>query len=1046
LEEADLIIAENLENMLQMLSFDWMQEDWIADCDEGTCQWIFDNEEWKMWLHEMTPGRSPLWISGSPGMGKTVLSKFIAKELRQSKTSMYTLSYFFDESISIRSTFKGLLCSLLHQLLTLDKELLSHLHTRSESTSEPLSTSALLKCLSTIFQDADFNGAIIIIDAIDECTDPEMLLKFIRELSRQRIHLVITSKPEKRPRLDNFFHIPLNGADSSKTAVREYLKNECHRVLPLPKINIDEFQVKFESSINQSKHLTFLWIRLAVRLIAMQISLKECRRELKTLLGMEVAANHDNMSALMKRYLNQAFTPRKNIPIEILYVLIVAKAPISIAGLSFFAAAILEPGLLEPEEILDDVTEEDVWEQISSVIDENIPIKFEEQMKMLALVEVREDAVSLMHDSLRHILPSMLLPTATEKNHWPTFTATEFHFLVAQICLSYIIFALQAGSDRYNMLKYAYLYWFEHILAAKDIDPNAEIPESLEKVIGTFFRTVVNDTISSRSSESFDNTILRKWLVEYNNHDGSLERQFLSKDEHVQFSERGLTFAVLAAFDLFPALHFLVPDLTDEDFSRPLSKNSDNPVSLNSLLIGNDSIRSLEWLHGSRAVTCISNWLTTYPNNWRNLELTDRYLELIAQSGSPASVDFFINAFRMNEELLIRLASFHQRTARKGHDEVFLILYQRILSRHMEDGDTPNLDHIQQIAESAAELDLLKLVTELLQKWKLSPERILFHAIQAGAEKTSEHLISRSDVNVDESYGPNGSILHIASSAGSRNIVNALLRRGCRINAMDDRRRIPLHIACQSGNLDVCKLLLNMHEISLLNYADDENMLPLHYAADLCHAHIISLLLEEGSNVFAADKEGRAPLHLVCQQGSYSTAKILLEYGARVEVKDKVGRTPLHYAAISANVELVWLLIGYGASDSARDDDGASPLHRASTRISDVMVKRLVELGSDPNAEDDKGHTPLYYLFYYSESPSRAVFEALMNHGAILNIRDVGHLHNYAKWLEPYKGTGKIVEESSNADDAMLRYNLTQRTWTDEDSPETSYYSAQELY
>jgi ankyrin repeat protein len=1035
--------------MLSELSFDWMQEEWIADCDEGTCHWIFNNKEWNTWLLGSTIERRPLWISGSPGMGKTVLSKFIAKELRQGNPSMITLSYFFDESIAARSTFKGLLRSLLHQLLSLDKELLNHFHINSKSTKEPLSTSTLQKYLASIFQDAEFAGAFIVIDAVDECANHDTLLKFIREQIGGKIRLVITSKPNEWPASiqTDLANIPLDGVDSSQTAVREYLRHECQRVLPpLSDTHIKEFQAKFDALISQVKSLTFLWIRLAVRLIAMQTSLRHCRQEFNTLSKMKLSPNNNNMSALLSRYLKQVFTQRQIIPIEVLYILVIAKAPVSITGLSFFAAALFDSDLCKPDELLGRISDNDVWEPIISRVNENVPLKFEEEIKGLALIQHRDDAVSLMHDSLRHVLPEILDYSTTSKNGWPDFREAQAHFQLAEICLTYAIFALQAGYDHYHLLKYARLYWFEHILTARDINPDEPMSHSLINVVQIFFHMEIhNDMASSRSSEAFDYTVLRKWLIGYNNHDGSFQRQFLSSNDHDQFSERALMLAVLAAFDLIPALSFLVPNIANEDFSRPLSKSSDNPVSLNSLLIGNNSIRSLQWLHGSKAFTCISNWSTTYANKIQGVELTDRYLELIAESGTEKVMRFFIDAFKRDEVLLMRLASFHQKTAGKGHDESFSVLYNEVLAQHIGTASAADKHHIQKIAESAAELDQEDLVAELLEKWDLSPEHILTHAIQAGAEKTSEYLIKRQDVNVNKSYGPKGSILHIASAVGSKNIVNALIQKGCRLNAMDEHRRIPLHIACQSGNLDVCKLLLNMHELSLLNYADEERQLPLHLAAELCHAHIISLLLEEGSNVYAADEKGRAPLHLVCKQGSYSTAKILLQHGARVNVKDKSGLTPLHYAAMSANVELVWLLISYGASVSTGDDDGATPLHKASTFTSGIMVKRLVELGSDPNAEDEQRHTSLYYLFHHTNSPSRAVFDALMTNGAILNLREVGRLSNYTKWLEPYRGTGKIVEISMYPDDIMSQNSLTQGTWTQEESPDDSFHSALEI-
>ncbi|KAM0080926.1 hypothetical protein ACKRZS_006919 [Fusarium odoratissimum] len=69
------------------------------------------------------------WISGRPGTGKSVLMNFIISDertvdsLQQWQPNAQILTYFFWKVGSpMQSSFKGFLCSLVYQLLSLDKE------------------------------------------------------------------------------------------------------------------------------------------------------------------------------------------------------------------------------------------------------------------------------------------------------------------------------------------------------------------------------------------------------------------------------------------------------------------------------------------------------------------------------------------------------------------------------------------------------------------------------------------------------------------------------------------------------------------------------------------------------------------------------------------------------------------------------------------------------------------------------------------------------------------------------------------------------------
>jgi hypothetical protein len=58
-----------------------VRERYLLDCGgrvEGTCEWIKGNAKYHQW--RVAPS-SLLWISGSPGKGKTMLSTFVAETL-----------------------------------------------------------------------------------------------------------------------------------------------------------------------------------------------------------------------------------------------------------------------------------------------------------------------------------------------------------------------------------------------------------------------------------------------------------------------------------------------------------------------------------------------------------------------------------------------------------------------------------------------------------------------------------------------------------------------------------------------------------------------------------------------------------------------------------------------------------------------------------------------------------------------------------------------------------------------------------------------------
>lgn len=124
------------------------------------------------------------WISGKPGSGKSTLMKFLATHpktldgLRTSGKSFLVLSHFiWSAGQPMERQIKGVLCSLLHQLLESVKEITGavleqYSYTASKDSIHDWSESELTAVLRFAIENADGNGICIFVDGLDEI-DPD---------------------------------------------------------------------------------------------------------------------------------------------------------------------------------------------------------------------------------------------------------------------------------------------------------------------------------------------------------------------------------------------------------------------------------------------------------------------------------------------------------------------------------------------------------------------------------------------------------------------------------------------------------------------------------------------------------------------------------------------------------------------------------------------------------------------------------------------------------------------------------------------------------
>jgi len=151
--------------------------------------------------------------------------------------------------------------------------------------------------------------------------------------------------------------------------------------------------------------------------------------------------------------------------------------------------------------------------------------------------------------------------------------------------------------------------------------------------------------------------------------------------------------------------------------------------------------------------------------------------------------------------------------------------------------------------------------------------------------------------------------IHKAVLWGDIEVVKQHLAVGTDVNAKDNLRYTPLHVAAQQGH-DRCK-------------------------------EIVELLIAAGADVNVKDGQGGlTPLHTAIRNSNKEIVELLIANGADVNAKDGGELTPLHHAAGKGQKEVVELLIANGANVKAKTKGGTRVLDRANDREIAALLRK----------------------------------------------------------------------------------------------------------
>ena len=153
-----------------------------------------------------------------------------------------------------------------------------------------------------------------------------------------------------------------------------------------------------------------------------------------------------------------------------------------------------------------------------------------------------------------------------------------------------------------------------------------------------------------------------------------------------------------------------------------------------------------------------------------------------------------------------------------------------------------------------------------------------------------------------------------------------------------------LDAAAIGGDVDIMKWLIEIRADLRANVRYNMGLTALHWAAELGHTEIATLLLDNGFNVNVIGFNKRyTPLHQAVCSGHFNVFVLLLSRGADVNMQDLIGFSPLMYAIQVAGREQFaeYLLRHQGIKLQLQDQSLNTVLHGAANEDSSSFIHLL---------------------------------------------------------------------------------------------------------
>lgn len=299
----------------------------------------------------------------------------------------------------------------------------------------------------------------------------------------------------------------------------------------------------------------------------------------------------------------------------------------------------------------------------------------------------------------------------------------------------------------------------------------------------------------------------------------------------------------------------------------------------------------------------------------------------------------------------------------------------------------------------------------------------VLHAAYDSADTMSALLQNGVDINLTDSQ--NWTALMLAARYNFPQSVELLLKQtdpkaDLEIMTTDEPTATALHLACQNGQTDTAKLLLEAG--AAINGQESGGDFPLGriLASDVLPSaceDMVDFMLKRKPDLGLADTEGNSVLHNIKSDTPLSVVMRLVEEGAPVNTFNDSGYNPLARAVSCGNNAVArYLTTVKGSQTSVYHPSFGSIIHLAVASSSLDVVKQLVRTGAELSIVDPESGEPVLYsaLGNVDKQERRKIIRYLVEEVGV-DINAPG-----GKWGYPLLR----LASSENVDKSLLKYLL----------------------
>ena len=328
------------------------------------------------------------------------------------------------------------------------------------------------------------------------------------------------------------------------------------------------------------------------------------------------------------------------------------------------------------------------------------------------------------------------------------------------------------------------------------------------------------------------------------------------------------------------------------------------------------------------------------------------------------------NADDVNHVSSTGYAPLHIAVTKSNTDLVTCLLNQKVIVNSVTiDGRTP----LHTAADQGDDAIIQQLLAHNADpRLKDAPGNTCLHlAVKIKHETRSE------PIKPGVSYmSPLPSPYHICSIQ----TVQAIIDHGADVNAVNNRGKTALWVACCDGQDSLVKILLDAKADP--NITDKDGDSCLHAAIHgQCSTETIQKVFDHGAYINAVNNDRATPLLLACSTAQAESVELLLHFKADPNSADSDGDTSILNAVEGyCDVKTLHTLIDNGAKVNAANNKGLTALLKACSYSQMDVVKVLLEAGADATIVDDVHYSSLHAAV--DGRCSLDTLRALLDHGA----------------------------------------------------------------